>query len=138
MERRRYAAARPRVTAILSFILGFTPYAHEAAGTSEPPRKNSINFFLNFGAGVGLIGLSLLLAAAMVAAFGMLPKQRANDPVVAGLSLAGFLSLLVLLIGLADVVEAGVGLILVLVSSFLQAALAIGSVLFSAGIVKSG
>src|SRR5271157_4405098 len=78
------------------------------------------------------------MAAALVAAFGMLPKQSGNEPVVAGLSVAGFVSLLMLLIGLVDTVEAGVGLILVLVSSFLQASLAVGCVLLSAGVVKSG
>ncbi|HUO37096.1 MAG TPA: DUF5336 domain-containing protein, partial [Mycobacterium sp.] len=92
----------------------------------------------NIGLGVGLIGLSPLLAAALVAAFGMLPKQSGHEPVVAGLSVSGFVSLFILLIGLPDAVEAGVGLILVLVSSFLQAALAVGCVLLSAGVVKSG
>jgi hypothetical protein len=66
----------------------------------------------------------------------MLPRQSANEAVVAGLSVAGFVSLLMLLIGLVDTVEAGVGLILVLVTSFLQASLAVGWVLFSAGVVK--
>ncbi len=31
---------------------------------------------------VGVAGLALLLAAAVVAAFGMLPKQSGNEPVV--------------------------------------------------------
>jgi hypothetical protein len=62
----------------------------------------------------------------------MLPRQSANEAVVAGLSVAGFVSLLMLLIGLVDTVEAGVGLILVLVTSVRQASLAVGWVLFSA------
>jgi hypothetical protein len=41
------------------------------------------------------------------------------------------------LLGLVDTLEAGVGLILALVSSVLQAALAVGSVLLSSGIVTS-
>lgn len=123
---------------ILSFVLGFAPYVKESGTASALPSKSSLNFFDNLGLGVGLVGLSLLLVAALVAAFGLFPKQPSNEPVVAALSLGGFLSLVVLLICLADVVDAGIGLILVLVSSFLQAALAIGSLLFSAGIIRSG
>src|SRR5271166_2676448 len=125
------------ILGVLSFCLGFMPYEKQSA-TGQPPTKSSVNFFDNVGLGVGVAGLALLLAAAVVAVFGMLPKQSGNEPVVAGLSVAGFVSLLMLLIGLVDTVEAGVGLILVLVSSFLQASLAVGCVLFSAGVVKSG
>jgi hypothetical protein len=122
---------------VLSFFLGFAPYERESA-TGELPNKSSVTFFDNVGLGAGVVGLSLLVAAALVAAFGMLPRQPANEPIVAGLSVAGLLSLLCLLVGLAGAVEAGVGLILVLVASFLQAALAIGNVLISAGIVRLG
>jgi hypothetical protein len=122
---------------VLSFFLGFAPYERESA-TGELPDKSSVTFFDNVGLGAGVVGLSLLVAAALVAAFGMLPRHSANEPIVAGLSVAGLLSLLCLLIGLADAVEAGVGLILVLVASFLQAALAIGNLLISSGIVRLG
>jgi hypothetical protein len=122
---------------VLSFFLGFAPYERESA-TGQLPNKSSVTFFDNVGLGVGVVGLSLLVAAALIAAFGMLPRQPANEPIVAALSVAGLLSLLCLLIGLADAVEAGVGLILALVASFLQAALAIGNVLTSAGIVRVG
>src|SRR5271165_3149960 len=131
------APANAIASSALSFCLGFMSYEKQSAN-GQLPDKNSVNFFDNMGLGVGLIGLSLLLAAALVAAFGMLPRQSANEPVVAGLSVAGFVSLLMLLLGLVDTVEAGVGLILVLVSSFLQASLAVGCVLLSAGVVKSG
>jgi hypothetical protein len=123
------------ILGVLSFGLGVMPYA-QASVTGQLPARSSQNFFDNSGLGVGLIGLSLLLAAALVAAFGMLPSQPGNEAVVAGLSVAGFVSLVFLLLGL-DAVEAGVGLILILVSSVLQAALAVGSVLLSSGIVKS-
>ena len=124
------------ILGVLSFGLGVMPYA-QASVTGQLPATNSENFFANTGLGVGLIGLALLLAAALVAAFGMLPRQPGTEAVVAGLSVAGFVSLVFLLLGLADTVEAGVGLILALVSSVLQAALAVGSVLLSSGIVKS-
>ena len=125
------------ILGVLSFCLGFMPYEKQSA-TGQLPATNSMNFFDNVGLGVGVAGLALVLAAAVVAAFGMLPKQSPNEPVVAGLSVAGFVSLLMLLMGLVDTVEAGVGLILILMSSFLQASLAVGCVLFSAGVVKSG
>jgi hypothetical protein len=124
------------ILGVLSFGLGVMPYA-QASVTGQLPATNSENFFANTGLGVGLIGLALLLAAALVAAFGMLPRQPGTEAVVAGLSVAGFVSLVFLLLGLVDTVEAGVGLILALVSSVLQAALAVGSVLLSSGIVKS-
>lgn len=124
------------ILGVLSFGLGVMPYA-QASVTGQLPATNSENFFDNTGLGVGLIGLALLLAAALVAAFGMLPRQPGTAAVVAGLSVAGFVSLVFLLLGLVDTLEAGVGLILALVSSVLQASLAVGSVLLSSGIVKS-
>ena len=124
------------ILGVLSFGLGVLPYA-QASVTGQLPATNSENFFANTGLGVGLIGLALLLAAALVAAFGMLPRQPGTAAVVAGLSVAGFVSLVFLLLGLVDTLEAGVGLILALVSSVLQASLAVGSVLLSSGIVKS-
>jgi hypothetical protein len=124
------------ILGVLSFGLGVMPYA-QASVTGQLPATNSENFFDNTGLGVGLIGLALLLAAALVAAFGMLPRQPGNEAVVAGLSVAGFVSLVFLLLGLVDTLEAGVGLILALVSSVLQASLAVGSVLLSSGIVMS-
>jgi hypothetical protein len=124
------------ILGVLSFGLGVMPYA-QASVTGQLPATNSENFFDNTGLGVGLIGLALLLAAALVAAFGLLPRQPGNAAVVAGLSVAGFVSLVFLLLGLVDTLEAGVGLILALVSSVLQASLAVGSVLLSSGNVMS-
>src|SRR6478736_8990560 len=107
------------ILGVLSFGLGVLPYA-QASVTGQLPATNSENFFANTGLGVGLIGLALLLAAGLVAAFGMLPRQPGTEAVVAGLSVAGFVSLAFLFLGL-DAIEAGVGLILALVSSVLQA-----------------
>ena len=123
---------------ILSFFLGFAAFATEDKGYSGDGvfGSASMNFFANIGLGVGVIGLAILLAAALVAAFSLLPAQRDNGPVVAGLSVTGFVSLLFLLIGLTEGANAGIGLMLVLVTSFLQAALAIAVLLFSAGVIK--
>jgi hypothetical protein len=89
------------ILGVLSFGLGVLPYA-QASVTGQLPATNSENFFDNIGLGVGLIGLALLLAAALVAAFGMLPQQPGTEAVVAGLAVAGFVSLVFLLLGLVD------------------------------------
>ncbi|MGE5695986.1 MAG: DUF5336 domain-containing protein [Candidatus Sericytochromatia bacterium] len=126
------------VLGILSFFLGFAAFANEDKGYTGDGvfGKQSMSFFDNIGLGVGVIGLAMLLAAALIAAFSLLPAQRENGPVVAGLSVTGFISLLFLLIGLSAGANAGIGLILVLVTSFLQAALAVAVLLFSAGVIK--
>ncbi len=121
------------VIGVLSFLLGFTPYASASEDLSGF-EGDSVNFFQNQGPGV--VGLGLLLAAALIAGFGMLPKQPDNEAVVAALSVAGFLVLLFMLIGLVGL-DAGVGLLLVVIASFIQAALAIAVMLAAAGIIKS-
>ena len=123
---------------ILSFFLGFASFANEDEGYSGDGifGSNSMSFFDNVGLGVGVIGLAALLAAALIAAFSLLPAQQENAPVIAGLSATGFISLLFLLIGLSEGANAGIGLILVLITSFLQTALAVAVLLFSAGVIK--
>lgn len=122
---------------IVSFLLGFAPFA-EIDVNGELPNESDFNFFYNGGSGVGVVGLALLLAASVIAAFGLAPKLSGYEPVVAGLSIAGFASLLFLLIGLADLYEAGIGLILILVTSFLQAALATFGALLAGEVIKPG
>ncbi|MGX9789734.1 DUF5336 domain-containing protein [Mycobacterium sp. MMS18-G62] len=121
---------------IIAFFLGFAPY-EKMSTTSLPSSDTTQNFFGN-GGGVGVVGLAFLLAAGLVALFSLLPNQTTNVNVIAGLSLAGFLSLLGALFGLFSGLDAGVGLILVLVVSFLQAVLACASVLITAGVLRVG
>jgi len=123
---------------ILSFFLGFAAFAKEDKGYTGDGvfGSASMSFFDNIGLGVGVIGLAVLLAGALVAAFSLLPAQQENGPVIAGLSVTGFISLLFLLIGLSAGANAGIGLVLVLITSFLQAALAVAVLLFSAGVIK--
>lgn len=124
------------VLGILSFLLGFTPYAkYSLAG--DVSTKTSVNFFENSG-GIGAAALALLLAAGLIAGFGLMPRQATNESMVAGLSLAGFASLLFAMVGLTDGMEAGVGLILAMVSSFMQSAVAVIGLLISASVVKLG
>ncbi|MGK2882796.1 MAG: DUF5336 domain-containing protein [Mycobacterium sp.] len=113
---------------VLAFLLGFAPYKTEVDGVEESGES----FFET----VGVAGLIPLLVAALVAGLGMLPKQTGNEAVVAALSVSGFLALLLMLTGLGDEFSAGVGLILVLVVAFLQAAVAVASLLVAADIIK--
>jgi hypothetical protein len=124
------------VLGVLAFCLGFAPYA-KSSSTGSPSLDNSESFFDNAG-GAGVTGLTLVLAAALIALFGLLPRQTGMGPIVAGLSLAGFLSSLFVMIGLDAGLDVGVGLILVLVSSFLQTALACCIVLTTAGVLRFG
>jgi hypothetical protein len=130
---------------VISFFLGFAPYLSiDKSGSSsgKGDSSDSINFFQNMGLGVGVIGLALLLAAALIAGFSMLPKQQGNESLVAGLSVTGCLSLLLLLIGLGgglfanQAVKSGIGLIMVLITSFIQAGLAVVVLLFAADVIK--
>jgi hypothetical protein len=127
---------------LLSFFLGFASYwTVDTKGTVKGNDDTSINFFANVGLGVGTIALTVLLTAALIAAFDLFPKQQNHESVVAALSVAGFVSLLFLLFGLQDSfggakVGVGVGLILVLITSFLQAAVAVVALLLASGVVK--
>jgi hypothetical protein len=120
---------------VLSFFLGFLPYISGASaefGGESISVNSSTNFFMTNG----LLSTSLLLVAALVAALGMLPKQDIHEGVVTSLSVVGFVSLLFQLISLPGEAKLGIGLIVVLITSFLQAALATTALLFSSEIIK--
>lgn len=125
---------------LLNFLLGFAPYADlDFSGNFDgglPDGELSFNFFSNTASGAGVAGLALLLAAGLIAGFGLLPNTSGNEPVVAGLSTAGFASLLFVMLGLDDGYDVGIGLVLVLVASFVQAALAVATALVAAGVIK--
>ena len=78
----------------------------------------------------------LLLVAACITALGMLPKQEIHEGAAASLSVVGFVSLLFQLVSLPGEAKLGIGLIIVLITSFVQAALAITALLFSSDIIK--
>jgi hypothetical protein len=123
------------VLGVLSFLLGFLPYISGAAaqfGGESISVSSSTNFFMTNG----LVSTTLLLVAALVVGLGMLPKQDIHDGVVASLSVVGFVSLLLQLVSLPSEAKVGIGLIIVLVTSFFQAALAIAALLFAADIIK--
>src|SRR5581483_10689430 len=58
---------------IISFFLGFAPFAKAKSEYSVGNSSDSVNFFQH---GAGGVGVGVLLAAALVAAFAMLPKQE--------------------------------------------------------------
>src|SRR4051812_3804031 len=74
------------VLGLLSFFLGFAPYAKQDKDYKGRDKSDSINFFQNTGLGVGTVSLIALLTAALVAAFALLPKQQQQDAIVAALS----------------------------------------------------
>ena len=123
------------VLGVLNFFLGFLPYI-SGATASFAGESVSVNSAANFFMTTGLVSTSLLLAAALVAGLGMLPKQDTHDSVVASLSLVGFISLLFQLVSLPGEANTGLGLIIVLITSFIQAALAVTALLFAADIIK--
>jgi hypothetical protein len=112
---------------VISFFLGFTPYA-KVEGLDK-----SSSFF---EVGDGVVGLSLLLAAALIAGFSLLPEQPKTEALAAALSIAACLSLLFLLVAMPEGASAGIGLILVLTTSFIQAAIAVVILLFAADVIK--
>jgi Family of unknown function (DUF5336) len=118
---------------ILSFLLGFATYAKLGTNVIAGVALPDPNFFQS---DTGVVSISLLLSAAVIAALGLLPKASTMECVVAGLSVTGFVSLLFLLINFPTGVSAGAGLILVMITGFLQSAFAIAVLLFSADIVK--
>jgi Family of unknown function (DUF5336) len=120
---------------VLSFFLGFAPYI-SGATASFGGESISVNASTNFFMTNGLVSTSLLLVAALVAALGMLPKQDIHEGIVSSLSVVGFVSLLFQMISLPGQAKLGFGLIIVLITSFLQAGLAIGALLISSDIIK--
>ena len=120
---------------VLSFFAGFAPYI-SGSSAQFGGESISISASFNFFETNGVLSISLLLAAALVAALGMLPKQEIPEGVVASLSIVGFVSLLSQMVALPGEANIGFGLIIVLVTSFLQAALAIAALLFASGIIK--
>jgi Family of unknown function (DUF5336) len=121
-------------------------------GTQTPGQGKSLPFFLNIAvAALGAInfllggfaetfflpGLALLLGAGAIAALAMLPKQTSLDVAVAGLTIAGFLSLLFAFVGPDNgLISASLGYILLLFLAFAQSAIAVAVLLFSADIIK--
>jgi hypothetical protein len=120
---------------VISFLLGFAPYV-SGSSAQFGGESISISASFNFFETNGVVSISLLLAAALVAALGMLPKQEIHEGVVASLSIAGFVSLLAQMVSLPGEANIGFGLIVVLVTSFLQAAIAVAAVLFASGVIK--
>lgn len=118
---------------ILNFLLGFAPY--DSTEGIEVPGVGIVgavsgNFFQS-GTG-GLTALALLLAGGLIAGGGLLPKQTPNLVTIAGLSIAGVLTLLLVVAYFPDNVIPRIGFILILISAFVQAAVALAALLLEA------
>jgi hypothetical protein len=123
------------VLGVLNFLLGFLPFI-SGATAQFGGESVSVNSSVNFFGTPAVVSISLLLVAALVAGLGMLPKQEIHEGVVTSLSVVGFVSLLFQLVALPSAAKVGIGLIIVLITSFIQAALAITALLFAADIIK--
>jgi hypothetical protein len=115
---------------VVNFLLGFAPY--DSTDGTEVPGLGTVgavsgNFYQS-GTG-GVAAVALLFAAGLIAGCGVLPKQTPHLPTIAGLTIAGLLTLLVITINFPDRVDLGVGLVLVLVSGLVQAAAAVTALL---------
>jgi len=120
---------------VISFFLGFAPYI-SGSSAQFGGESISISASFDFFETNGVVSISLLLAAALVVALGTLPKQEIHDGIVASLSIAGFVSLLFQMVALPGEANMGVGLEIVLFTSFLQAAISIAALLAASGVIK--
>src|SRR6201997_3783801 len=123
------------VLGVLNFLLGFLPFI-SGATAQFGGESVSVNSSVNFFGTPAVVSISLLLVAPLVAGLGMLQKQEIHEGVVTSLSVVGFVSLLFQLVALPSAAKVGIGLIIVLITSFIQAALAITALLFAADIIK--
>ncbi|PXX68484.1 hypothetical protein DFR70_102165 [Nocardia tenerifensis] len=120
---------------VLNFLLGFLPYAGTKAVDFGGTRVTGGETASLFQAG-GAALLAILLLGGLLAGLSVLPKQSWTG-VAAAASVAGFLALLLHSFTLSDGIELKWGAYVLLVLSFVQAAVAVGAVLFEAGLVKA-
>ncbi|RJO76414.1 hypothetical protein D5S18_08815 [Nocardia panacis] len=116
---------------VINFLLGFLPYA-----TSSVLRTSKTVSLFDGGIGFGSPLLTIVLAAGVLAGLSLLPKQDWTG-VAAALSVAGFLGLLFQSFKLGDAVKLEWGAYVVLFLVFVQAALAVATLLFEAGILTA-
>ncbi|MFD6161689.1 DUF5336 domain-containing protein [Nocardia sp. NPDC060256] len=120
---------------VINFLLGFLPYVGTKAVDFGGARVASSETASLFEAG-GSALVGILLLGGLLAGLSVLPKQAWTGAAAAA-SVAGFLALAVHSFTLSDGIELKFGAYVVLVLAFVQAAVAVGAVLFEAGIVKA-
>ncbi|WP_433659420.1 DUF5336 domain-containing protein [Nocardia sp. CA-128927] len=120
---------------VINFLLGFLPYVGTKAVDFGGARVASSETASLFEAG-GSALLGILLLGGLLAGLSVLPKQAWTGAAAAA-SVAGFLALLLHSFTLSDGIELKFGAYVLLVLGFAQAAVAVGAVLFEAGIVKA-
>lgn len=120
------------VLGVLNFLLGFTAFAKIDGIAVFGDNEESARSYFQFGYPV--LPLAFLLFGGLLAAIALLPKQNLDAPAAAA-SIVGFLTLLMLVFHL-DGLTLAYGGYLVLVLAFVQAAIAVGTLLLRAGVVK--
>ncbi|MFQ6330509.1 DUF5336 domain-containing protein [Nocardia sp. CWNU-33] len=118
---------------VLNFLLGFLPYAGREAVNPLNGAKIASESANGFDVPLTAL-LALLLLGGLLAGLSLLPKQNWTGAAAAA-SLAGFLGLVVQSFNLSDGVELKWGAWVVLFLALVQAAAAVGAVLFEAGIL---
>ncbi|GAA5089937.1 DUF5336 domain-containing protein [Nocardia iowensis] len=120
---------------VINFLLGFVPFIGSKPidfGGARVASSETANLFEASGAAL----LGILLLGGLLAGLSLLPKQNWTGAAAAA-SVTGFLALLLHSFTLADGIELEWGAYLLLVLAFVQAAVAVGAVLFESGIVKA-
>ncbi|MFE9578633.1 DUF5336 domain-containing protein [Nocardia sp. NPDC006044] len=120
---------------VINFLLGFLPYVGTKAVDFGGARVASSETASLFEAG-GAALLGILLLGGLLAGLSVLPKQSWTGAAAAA-SVAGFLALLLHSFTLSDGIELKWGAYVLLVLSFAQAVVAVGAVLFEAGLIKA-
>lgn len=122
---------------LLNFIMGFLPYLTADSAIFNGDKSVSI-----YGAGPGYLPLAFLIAG-LLALGPLLPRGHKASFAVAVISVVAFVGTIFALAmdsfasGTSENIGKGIGIILLLVFGFLQAAAAIVLWLFDAGVIKS-
>jgi hypothetical protein len=123
----------PIFTIDLSGALGELPGLPQE-GFSLPNQTLTGGAVFSSGGGLSLVAL---LLGALIAGVGVLPRQKPRHGLVAVLSVFGFLTILLQMIGSGSGTSAGWALITIVVLAFLQAAAAVANLLLDAGVIAA-
>lgn len=130
----------PRILSVVVLVLGVVNFLVGLAGQYEA-FGSTTNFFL-IGNG-DPTSVALLLAAAVVAGVGLLPKQPTTIGIAAALSISGWLVLVFQSFNTGEAgptgvsIGLGVGAFVVLFLGFVQSAAAVVGTLFASGVLKA-
>jgi hypothetical protein len=119
------------VLGLLVYLFSFGPQF--AIENTDFPQLGSAS---GTSLGLGLAVVAALLSA-LIAAASLLPRQKAPVGIVAAVGVLAFLLVIAEVIQKPEGVSIGWALYVVIVLTFLQAAIAVGALLLDAGIIKA-